>query len=146
VRADPTLREAAPGDVEAILGLLRAAELPLDGVPGDTDLLLVADQDGHVVGVAGIELHAGDALLRSVAVTPEARGRRIASRLCAELERRAAELGAARAFLLTETAETFFAQRGYARLARGSAPAGIAASREFAAVCPASAILMSRGL
>jgi amino-acid N-acetyltransferase len=146
VPAEAALRAARPRDTETIHALLRAAALTLDGVPGDTDLLWVAELDRRLVGVAGVELHAGDALVRSVAVAPEARGRRIASRLCAEVERQAAALGAARAFLLTETAEEFFARRGYTRAARAAAPAGIAASRQFAALCPASAILMSRGL
>jgi N-acetylglutamate synthase-like GNAT family acetyltransferase len=146
VRAEPAIRDARPEDMDAIRTLLSAAKLPLAGVPEDTALLLVAEQDGRVVGVAGLELHAGDALVRSVAVESAHRGRRLASRLCSELESRAAGLGAGRAFLLTETAETFFARRGYTRLDRARAPGGIAASREFAAVCPASAILMFRGL
>jgi N-acetylglutamate synthase-like GNAT family acetyltransferase len=70
----------------------------------------------------------------------------VASRLCAEVETRAASLGARRVFLLTETAEAFFVRRGYARLGRSLAPPGIAASREFSALCPASAILMFREL
>jgi amino-acid N-acetyltransferase len=76
----------------------------------------------------------------------ELRGRRIASALCDEVERRARSLGVRRLYLLTETAETFFAKRGYRRVPRADAPPGIARSREFAAVCPASSELMSRDL
>jgi N-acetylglutamate synthase-like GNAT family acetyltransferase len=140
------LRELTPADTPAVHALLRACRLPVDGVPDDAALLLVAESGGCVVGVAGLELHGGDALLRSVAVAPEKRGRRIASRLCAEVEARAAPLGARRIFLLTETAQRFFARRGYAHLDRSLASPGIAASREFSAVCPESAILMSREL
>jgi N-acetylglutamate synthase-like GNAT family acetyltransferase len=115
-------------------------------VPQDSALLVVAESEGRVAGVAGLELHGADALLRSVAVSRESRGRRLASRLCAEVERRAPALGARRIFLLTETAERFFARRGYQRLERAKAPAGIAASREFAALCPDTAVLMFREL
>ena len=76
----------------------------------------------------------------------EVRGRRIASRLCDEAEARAAAAGAKRVFLLTETAEELFARRGYRRLDRAAAPPEVAASREFALVCPASAVLMVREL
>lgn len=140
------LRDARGGDEESVLALLRACDLPTDGVPESLDALVVAEEDSRVVGSAGLELHEGHALLRSVAVSPELRGRRLASRLCDEAELRAAKLGAKRVYLLTETAERFFARRGYARIERALAPAGIAGSREFAAVCPASAVLMEREL
>ncbi|HXZ84918.1 MAG TPA: arsenic resistance N-acetyltransferase ArsN2, partial [Myxococcota bacterium] len=110
------------------------------------ELLVVAQDGGRVVGVAGLELYEGDGLLRSVATAPDFRGRGVASRLCAEVERRARALGARRLYLLTETAEPFFARRGYRRLDRAAAPRGIAGSREFASVCPASAALMAREL
>ncbi len=140
------LRDARASDTAAIHALLRGCRLPIEGVPNDAALLLVAESGGRIAGVAGLELHGADALLRSVAVAPELRGQRIASRLCAEAERRAPALGAKRVFLLTETAERFFARRGYRRLARTQAPAEIAASREFAALCPDSAVLMFREL
>jgi amino-acid N-acetyltransferase len=140
------IRDARAADTDAIRALLRRCRLPEDGVPEDAALLVVAERDGELAGVTGLELHGADALLRSVAVSPERRGERIASRLCAEAEQRAPALGARRVFLLTETAERFFARRGYRRLERARAPAGIAATREFAALCPDSAVLMFRGL
>ena len=140
------IREAATSDTRAVHDLLLACKLPVDGVPGDLTLLLVAEQEGRVVGSAGLELHGSDGLLRSVAVSPELRAQGIAGALCDEVERRAASLGARRLYLLTETAEQFFQRRGYRLAERTSAPTGIASSREFAAVCPASARLMLREL
>ncbi len=49
-------------------------------------------------------------------------------------------------FLLTTTAEEFFGQRGYARVARESAPETIRSTREFADICPASSVLMVKHL
>jgi amino-acid N-acetyltransferase len=140
------IREAATRDTRAILELLLACELPIDGVPDDTALLLVAEQGARVVGCAGLELHGTDGLLRSVAVAPDVRVQGVAQRLCDEIERQASGLGARRLYLLTETAEVFFARRGYGAIERGAAPGGISASLEFAAVCPASAALMLREL
>lgn len=140
------LRELIPADTPAVHTLLRECRLPTDGVPQDTALFVVAEDGGKVVGVAGLELHGAHGLVRSVAVSPALRGRRIASQLCDEVEKRAAALGARRLFLLTETAEKFFARRGYARLDRSLAPPEIAASREFSAICPDSATLMFREL
>jgi N-acetylglutamate synthase-like GNAT family acetyltransferase len=47
-------------------------------------------------------------------------------------------------YLLTETAERFFARRGYSPADRRDTAPAITASREFALVCPASAVLMVR--
>ena len=140
------VRPARPADAVAIRALLGACGLPIDGAPDDAESFWVATHAGRVVGCAGLELHTGDALLRSLAVAPELRGRGLAARLCMAVERRVREVGARRAYLLTETAEGWFAKRGWRRIERAAAPAGIAASREFAAVCPAAAALMEREL
>ena len=139
------VREAESGDLPAVLELLRQGGLPLGGVPDELSLLLVAEHSGRVVGVAGLELHRGDGLLRSVATTSDFRGQRVASTLCDEIERRAPSLGARRLYLLTETAEVFFGKRGWARIERSEAPPGIACSPEFTSLCPASAVLMRKG-
>ena len=140
------IRAACLPDAEAIRGLLRDCALPVAGAPEDAESFWVAALAGRVVGSAGLELHRGDGLLRSLAVHPDFRDRGLAARLCGEVERRARAVGAPRLFLLTETAERWFAARGWRRIERSAAPAGIAASREFAAVCPASAALMEREL
>ena len=138
------LRELASADTAAVHELLRECRLPTEGVPEDAALFLVAEIAGRIVGVAGLELHGSDGLLRSVAVSPEHRDGRVASQLVSEVEVRAGPLGAKRVYLLTETAERFFARRGYTRVDRSLAPRRIAMSREFAAICPASAALMFR--
>jgi amino-acid N-acetyltransferase len=140
------LRELTRADTPAVHSLLRACRLPIDGVPDDAAAFLVAESDGRVVGCAGLERHGPDALLRSVAVAVERRGARVASELCDLAEERALGLGVRKLFLLTETAERFFARRAYARLDRALAPPHIAASRELAGVCPQSAVLMCREL
>ena len=138
------IRPATADDAELVRALLRACGLPVDGVPADLESLFVASVDGRIVGVAGLELHGRDGLIRSVAVAPQFRDHNLASRLCTAVENRAERIGVRRLFLLTETAERFFMKRGYNAIERTLAPAGIASSHEFAAVCPASAILMVR--
>ena len=138
------VRAAEPGDVRAVLDLLVQAGLSLAGVPDETAVLLVAEEAERVVGAAGLELHDGDGLLRSVATAPDCRGRRVATTLCEQIELRAESLGLRRLYLLTETAEGFFAKRGYQRVERAEAPRAIAGSRQFETLCPASCSLMCR--
>ncbi len=54
--------------------------------------------------------------------------------------------GAREAWLLTETADPFFAGLGWSRADRADAPAAVAASVEFASACPTTAIAMRRPL
>jgi amino-acid N-acetyltransferase len=47
-------------------------------------------------------------------------------------------------YLLTTTAEEFFARRGYRRTERSSAPVAIRNTREFAGICPVSSAFMNK--
>jgi amino-acid N-acetyltransferase len=96
--------------------------------------------------VVGIELCAGFALLRSLAVEPMHRGEGLAAALLAKAEAHAKARGAELMFLLTTTAEEFFKRRGYVPADRLTAPAPIRATREFVDLCPASSTFMLRKL
>ena len=67
----PRLRLATSSDEAAIATLLTAAHLPLEGVHEALPGVVVGEDGGHIVGVAGVEAcgSRGEyALLRSVAV------------------------------------------------------------------------------
>ena len=99
---------------------------------------------GVEVGYGGFEPAGCDILLRSVVVLPAARGRGIGANLVALLMRRAFDLGAGRAFLLTTTAGPFFSAIGFKAVSRDLAPAALAATRQFTETCPSSAAMFSR--
>ena len=129
------------------LALLAASGLPTDDLGNDASVLLFGTPEGdEPAGVVGLELHGTDALLRSLAVTPAARGAGLGAALVAHAEREAAARGVATLYLLTTTAEGFFSRLGYQRLDRTEAPAGIAATRQFSALCPASSAFMAKQL
>jgi arsenate reductase len=105
---------------------------------------VVADRDGRVVGAGGLEPAGGAALLRSVVVAPNERGHGTGQALVARLLEVARARGIDSLWLLTTTAPGFFADLGFRRRERDSAPPGIRATEEFTSCCPASATLMSR--
>jgi amino-acid N-acetyltransferase len=89
----------------------------------------------------------GDAaLLRSLVVDPELRGIGLGRLLVEQAEDHARAHGAVSMFLLTTTAESFFRHLGYTEADRASAPAEIRATREFAALCPASSAFLAKRL
>ncbi|MBV6520370.1 MAG: hypothetical protein MNPFHGCM_00476 [Gemmatimonadaceae bacterium] len=141
-----TIRPAVPADRAAIERLLAESGLPTMGVAGilrgHADDFFVAEVDGPertLVGVAGLEVCGGTALLRSVAVLPEWRsqglGRELVRRVVCHAEAR--DLRAL--YLLTMTAEHYFPRFGFERIDRGEVPEEVAATLEFKSACPATA-------
>ena len=141
---DYTITPAAPADGPAITALLRAADLPYEDIGPHLGCFLVARRDGAIVGAIGLELYAPDGLLRSLVVAPQCRGRGLGDELVRRLERVAAEWGVEQFWLLTTTAEAFFARRGFRVTPRAGAPTEIAATHEFKSLCPSTAICMTR--
>lgn len=135
---------AAPQDETAILRLLGSCGLPTADVAQHLRNFLVARLDGEVAGVAGLEPAGGYGLLRSLAVDPAHRSRGIARALCTRIEARAAELGVRTLYLLTTTAEKFFAASGFTSVRRGSVPEAIRSTLEFSSLCPDSAVVMTK--
>jgi len=136
---------ARPHDLRGALDLLGRSELSeRDVAEGWGHYFVVREDDGRVVGVAGLEVHGGDGLLRSVAVDPAYRGQSLGTRLVAAAMERAALLRLRDVYLLTTSAERWFARLGFAACPRESAPAAIAACWEFRAGCPATAVFMKR--
>jgi len=133
-------------DLPHVRALLVAAGLPQEGVEETLETLLVARDAGAVVGCAALEIHGSDGLLRSVCTAPATRGTGLGSRLVEAALERGRERGLRGVYLLTETAADFFPRFGFRRIERDRAPSSVRASREFAALCPASAVAMSLDL
>jgi amino-acid N-acetyltransferase len=138
------LRAARQTDLPAVERLLEASHLPLDGVRDALATFVVAESGADVVGVAGLEVCGGDALLRSVAVADEWRSRGLGRALVARVISDAEARGLHALYLLTTTAERYFPSFGFHRIERDLVPAPIRATREFQECCPASATVMCR--
>lgn len=140
------LRAATPMDLAAVEALLSASKLPLDGVAESLGTFVVAEHEGALVGVAGIE-HCGageHALLRSVAVAESWKGRGLGRALVTRAISDAESRGAHALYLLTTTAEHYFPSFGFKPTTRDAVPAEIKANVEFTSACPASAVVMRR--
>ena len=138
--ADP--RPARPEDLPAALALLNAARLPAEGVAEHfSHFLLIWDAHG-LAGMVGQEPHGDAALLRSLAVRPDARGLGLGQALTQSLLARARSRGIQRVFLLTETASGFFPRFGFHAIPRESVDEAVRNSVEFRSACPQSAVCM----
>ncbi|HXQ40815.1 MAG TPA: arsenic resistance N-acetyltransferase ArsN2 [Candidatus Udaeobacter sp.] len=128
-----------------------SAALKIAGLPAD-DLLTegqsfyqMSDVDGPIA-FGGFYIAGTEGLLRSIVVLPNRRrtgiGRRFVDFLLDRMKRRGVE----QVWLLTTTAEPFFEKLQFRTRPRDDVPTAIAGTREFALLCPASAVLMCRDL
>jgi arsenite methyltransferase len=147
VLAPGWLRPARVTDLEAVEALLRSAGLPHEGVADQfEDGFVVAELDGMLAGVAGVEIYGSAGLIRSVAVSEAARGRGLGRRLVADRLRFAIGRGLRGVYLLTTDAAGFFSGLGFIPVARDDVPGSIRRSPEFAGICPTTATAMVRVL
>jgi amino-acid N-acetyltransferase len=143
LRAEP----ARAHDLRGALDLLGRSELTEQDVAERWGhYFVVHEDDGRVVGVAGLEVHGEDGLLRSVAVDPDYRGLGLAASLVEAAMQRAKRLELRSVYLLTTTARDYFARRGFADCPREEAPAAIRESWEYRVGCPSTAAFMTRAV
>jgi len=139
------LRQRPPA--AAVKQLLEEARLPTsDLTEAHLEHFLGCGENGALEGVVGLELYPPLALLRSLAVTPIFRSRGLGATLLAEAERYARSREVKEIYLLTTTAERFFARAGYERIPREAAPQAIRETQEFSSLCPASSAVMRKRL
>jgi amino-acid N-acetyltransferase len=139
---DVDVRPATTLDLPAVQNLLGRSDLPLDGVRESLSSFLVAERDGRIVGVAGLELCGDYGLLRSAAVDPEWRGRGLGRTLVEGVISAAESAGLRALYLLTTTAEKYFPAFGFRETTRDAVPAEVQRTAEFADACPSSATVM----
>ncbi|MFA4900991.1 MAG: GNAT family N-acetyltransferase, partial [Brevundimonas sp.] len=99
-----------------------------------------------LIGYGGLEHVGSDVLIRSIVVTDGRRSSGLGAAILSWLEAEAARLQATGLYLLTTSASAFFQRQGYVVLPRSAAPTAVAASRQFSALCPASAAFMFKEL
>lgn len=137
------LRPAAEEDRAAVEALLRVNSLqPLDAGAQFGPQYVVAVCDGRIVGVAGVELHGDDGLLRSVAVEKEYRSLRLGTTMSENRLDWARDRGVRAMYLLTDTAAHYWNRFGFQPIGRHDAPEGIESSHEWTSGCPASSTAM----
>jgi N-acetylglutamate synthase-like GNAT family acetyltransferase len=138
------LERLGSADVGELATQLRNENLPCEDL--QRNFFAFRSNDGTRIGFSGLELCDGDALLRPIVVAKGFRGRGCGGIVVSKTLQEANKLGVRRVYLLTTTAATFFSRLGFSAIKREGAPEAIAKTKEFAALCPSSAVLMMRTL
>jgi amino-acid N-acetyltransferase len=141
-----TIIEAAPQMRAEIISLLQSQQLPVEDLPAGLSDFLIAQEEGKLIGLIGLEQYGQYGLLRSMVVHPDFRNQQIAASLVQTLEQRATTAGITALYLLTETAAAYFTKKGFATVERTDVPEAVKASTEFSHTCPVSATVMVKRL
>jgi len=135
---------ASGGDLDAIKRLLVGSLLPSRDVGEGRQRFIVATEAGRLIGCAGLQVAGQDGLVRSMAVHWTRRNAGLGSKLHERLLFEALLAGVKRLYVVTTTAEDFFAGHGFKKVAASAVPLELQASDEFTAFVPGGSTVMSR--
>lgn len=126
-------------NIPALFALLQQSTLPTDGLHDHLSTVLVAREDGEVIGSAALECYGSVALLRSVAVVATKRDLGLGERLTRAALDLAQARGIIEVYLLTETAQHYFPRLGFHAIPRQTVAPAIHHSVEWTSACPETA-------
>ena len=138
------IRPATANDYSRVCDLLQSENLPTIDLPKDLPHFFVKTDSEGIVGIVGLELYGGAALLRSMIVLPFYRNKGVASELIDELTLNAKKENVHSIFLITNTAEEFFNRKGFRKVERRNVDERVLQSQEFNGLCPASSAVMMK--
>lgn len=128
---------------QEVMNLLQQQKLPVSDIKQDTLLYILLDGE-KPVGTAGLDIFDDCALLRSISVTDEVRGKGYGRTLNEQIERFAKDSGIKYMYLITHTAKDFFDRQGYCVIDRTTALNAIKQTDQFTGLCPSSAVVMKK--
>jgi amino-acid N-acetyltransferase len=137
-------RPATSVDFEKIGQLLHSCRLPNHDLNPQLQYFFVAEMGNTIIGCAAIEVYGNDGLFRSLAVSDAFRNLKVSEKLLSHIIQLSKEKELSGLYLLTTTAPEYFRKKGWVQIERDTAPHALTLSTEFASVCPASAICMSK--
>ncbi len=141
---DTTFAFGTPDDLSTVRALLERCGLPTGDLQAShLEQFLLCRVGGRLAGTVGLEVLGDVGLLRSLAVAPEFRGRRLGHALWTRLRDEAPRSGIRQLYLLTTTADGLFSTWGFGRVARDVVPDAVRATTEYSALCPSTATVMT---
>ncbi len=140
------IKPADHTDLTDITSLLTNANLLADDLDPELKHFFVAVIEEQIVAAGGLEIYETNALLRSLVVKTDIRGKQLGTSLYRELMQHARSNNVTHVYLLTGTAETFFQTQGFRVIDRSVAPVSIQQTQQFSGLCPDSATLMVQNI
>jgi amino-acid N-acetyltransferase len=116
------------------------------GISSSLKSFILAKSAKRIIGAVGVEIYDGLGYLRRLVVQPEFRGKGIGGGLCSRAVAHAHLRNVNELFLLTTTAQRFFAKLGFQKVDRRFVPAPIKSSDDYRTLCPVTTVCMKMDL
>lgn len=139
---DALIVKLQPADLAQLEDLLRDNHLPTEDCVEQLPAFFGIFEHGKLIATGGLESAGDYALLRSIVVQREHRAQGLARALIEFLISAAENRDVLAVYLLTETAESYFANFGFVPVDRTQAPVPITRTSLFDSLCPHSATFM----
>lgn len=137
---------ADPADLSFIRQLLVDQKLPTQDLLSSPIHFILAEKDQEVIGCIGLELYDREGFLRSFAVDEKWQGLGLGNVLFNQALDYSRANFIDRLHLLTTTAESFFAKKGFLKTSRNEAPLCIHNTTEFKGMCGSTAVYMVKSI
>lgn len=142
----PVIQPLIEENYSDVIALLQSEELPTDDLSEENlnQFLGIYSTNKKLIGVVGLEAFPPFAMLRSLVINRNFRGKGYAQALVKAIENRVTKNAIPSLFLLTTTAEDFFQKSGYKKIERSEVPIQIKKSSQYSSLCPSSAVCMRK--
>ena len=124
--------------------LLREFDLPNSDIENESLNLFTISRTNQVVGIVGFEQYNVHGLLRSFVIDKDYQSKGLGAQALVVVETLANQQGVEQFYLLTTTADKFFARNDYTVFDRQAVPESISKTTEFRTLCPDSAVCMRK--
>ncbi len=124
--------------------LLKDNGLSYSDLENESVQLFSIQRDNQTIGIIGYEQYGDHGLLRSFVIEKQYRSKGLGAKVLSDFEKMALDEGIEEFYLLTTTADKFFARNGFDVFDRNNVPQLIANTTEFDSICPASAVCMRK--
>jgi C_GCAxxG_C_C family probable redox protein len=129
-------------NVPQLKDLLKKSNLPFSDIDAFQHQYFGLFDGEALIGSVGVEQYGTYGLFRSLAVKSDLRSRGLGKQLHSSILDYCLHTGIKTLYLLTTTASHYFGKFGWEIIRRDDTPESIQQSKEFASICPSTAICM----
>jgi C_GCAxxG_C_C family probable redox protein len=140
------IKKYSESDLIPIIELLKENNLPWDDLEPGKQVFFVAEANTTIVGCAAVEPYKNNGLFRSLSVTESYKNSGLGLKLLNQVIEYCVTNNFKKLYLLTTTADKYFEKHNWKLIERDVVPESIVKSKEFASICPSTAICMELSL
>lgn len=141
-----TIQLLNSSEFNSIKKLLQSVGLPDSDLETSPVHFFGIRKKNEIIATGALEIYGKNAVLRSVAIKQNFQKSGFGKQIVKFLEKKAAEQGVEKLFLLTTTSESFFVKLNFQSIKREMCPDEIKSNAQFKDICPSTASCLFKNL